>query len=259
MSEVIAELSTSHGGEVAWQTRLIEKAAEARADWIKFQSYQVKHLSPSDEQYRWFKQAELSDADHERLMKACQKFGCKFLTTPFHHDRVPFLASLGLEAIKIGSGEASDRKMLEAVAQYPWRIIVSTGLMTMADLERMNHLLGAHRVTLLHTVSEYPTPLRNVNLGRMRWLQEHCNRPVGYSDHTEGAAAGLAALGMGADMLEVHMSDPAAPRWKPWDKSSAEVAYLVNFRDTLLQMKDHGRMVWSPTEARPFVGRWRHA
>lgn len=257
MTEIICEVASNHGGDPGWQERLIEMVAGAGADTVKFQSYQTRHLSPTDPQYAWLKQAELSDDDHVRLLRVCKQHGVSFLTTVFHADRVAFLAGLGLPAIKVGSGEAGNVALLRAVAEHPWRVYLSTGLMTRAELERANALLGHRPVTLMHTVSVYPTPMDKVNLGRMHWLEQHANRPAGYSDHTEGAAAAMAAMAMGAESVEVHVSAKTAPRCQAWDKTAAEVAYLVNFRDAVDRMKRPGRMLWDVTEPRPYVGRWQ--
>ncbi len=115
MIEIICEIASNHGGDMHLAEAFIEGCAEAGADWVKFQSYQVATLRPDDPQREWLAKAELSDADHETLMKACDKAHVKFLTTAFHHSRVPFLASLGLQTIKIGSGEANEPSLYEAV------------------------------------------------------------------------------------------------------------------------------------------------
>ena len=101
--ELIAETSSNHGGDLSLAKEFIHAFAEAGADWIKFQTTRVKHLRPDDPQYEWFTKAELSDQAHVELKAECEQAGVKFLTTVYHADEVPFLASLGLEAIKIGS------------------------------------------------------------------------------------------------------------------------------------------------------------
>lgn len=259
VTEIIAEVASNHGGRREWQDRFVEMAAQAGAEFVKFQSYQTTHLSPSDPQYLWLKHAELSDADHERLMNLCLRHGVKFLTTAFHADRVPFLAGLGLKTIKIGSGEASNVALLKAVAEHPWKVIVSTGLLTRTELERLNAILAHREVVLLHCVSEYPTPFNKVNLGRMAWLEQFTNRPTGYSDHTAGMSAALAAVGMGAAMVEVHLSASTAPRQQEWDKTVGDLTYLCAFRDNVAMMRRPGRMLWSDKEPRPFVSRWNRA
>lgn len=253
--EIIAELSTSHGGDRAWQERLIESAALAGADFVKFQSYQVRHLSPSDPQFVWMKQAELSDKDHKRLIAKCAKCGVKFLTTPFHEDRVEFLHDLGLPAIKIGSGEAMRPQMLEAVSHYDWTVYLSTGLLTLDELDRALGILDDNVVVVMHTVSQYPTQLKDANMTRMAWLALKTGRQVGYSDHTIGSVAAEYAVAQHAAAVEVHHSIQAAPRFKPWDKDWAQLKRICEFRGAVDTMTAKGPMMQKMGE-RPYVGRW---
>ena len=251
---VIAELSSSHGGDLDLACRLIEQCAEVGADTIKFQSYQVRHLARTDPQYAWFEQAELSDDAHERLMRCCQRHQVRFLTTVFHQDRVPFLAGLGLTQIKIGSGEAMWRRLIDAVAEHPWEVLMSTGLATVQELSHAVRVLGS-RAILLHCVSEYPTPVQHVNLCRIPWLRERFGVRVGYSDHTSGVSAPSAAMAVGAEVVEIHVADPSGPRFKEWDRSLEELIKLVDFRDDLARMMTL-RPMGNPEGERPFVGRW---
>lgn len=255
-TSIVAELSTSHGGQRAWQDKLIESAALAGADFVKFQSYQVKRLARSDRQYNWLKQAELSDADHTRLINACSRAGVIFLTTVFHEDRVPFLADLGLHTIKVGSGEAMRPQLLEAIAHYPWRVFLSTGLMTVAELDLAMEILQDHQVVPLHTVSQYPTPLTEANMGRIAWLAQYTGRPSGYSDHTCGADAPIYAVSQRVSVVEVHHSLPAAPRFLSWDKNFQQLRRICQFRDSASGMTLVHPMVRPPGEERQYVGRW---
>ncbi len=258
MTEIIAEFSSNHGGHRDVLTRMLNEAVMARVDRIKVQSYQVRHLASTDPQYAWLKQAELTDADHTWLIKECAKKGIDFLTTVFHPSRVPFLADLGLDAIKVGSGEASNPVLLEAIAAHPWKVYLSTGLVTGADLDRAVDILGHNRLTLMHTVSEYPTPTYRVNLPRMSWLAVRHGMPVGYSDHTSGIHAAMAAISRGAEAVEVHsVARGDAPRHMVWDKDVEDLTTLVLFRDAVAKMMYARRMLWEPQEERPHVGRWR--
>lgn len=256
-TEIIVEVASNHGGEQAWQDTLIESVALAGADTIKFQSYQTKHLSPADIQYAWLRKSQLSDDDHRRLIKKCESVGLKFLTTPFHEDRVPFLADLGLKAIKIGSGEAMRVPLLEAVASNPgWRVYLSTGLLTSAELDKALWILREHEVVLLHCVTKYPCEASEVNMGRMRWLEENTARPCGYSDHTVGLSAALYAIGAGAVCVEVHHSVPGAPRMAYWDKTFQDLTRVVAFRNAAEKMETPGPMFPQSDQERPYVGRW---
>jgi len=255
-TEIIAELSTSHGGERAWQEKLIASAAGAGADYVKFQSGQVAHLSKDDPQYGWMKQAELSDRDHPRLIASCAKAGVTFLTTVFHEDRVPFLAGLGMPAIKVGSGEAMREPLLRAVAAHPWRVFLSTGLLTRDELELALALLQGREVTLLHTVSCYPTLTVDANLRRIGWLAARTGLPVGYSDHTIGCDPALVAIAWGVPVVEVHYALAGAPRNRPWDKHEVELKRICDFRDVVQQVTISGSMLKKVGAPRPFVGRW---
>lgn len=259
MTTLIAELSTSHGGERAWMSKFIESVALAGFDFAKFQSGQTKHLKASDPQFFWQSKCELSNADHVWLVKECSKVGVSFLTTAYHWDRVYFLHDLGLHAIKVGSGEGGNTKLLEEVSRYPWKIYLSTGLWTQDDLNQALRILHGSDVVLMHTVSEYPTPMAKANLRRMEWLRQETRRgrPVGYSDHTIGKDAALAAIAMGADALEVHHSLSGAPRVQPWDKDLVQLKRIAEFAKAFTMMTQPNRMLWAPGEARPYVGRWQ--
>lgn len=258
-SDLIVECASNHGGERPWMSKLIESAAIVGARYAKFQSYQTKHLRRDDPQYDWLKHAELSDADHEWLLKECAKCGVEFLTTVYTADRVPFLASLGLKAIKVGSGESCERSVLEAVGQagLGWVIYLSTGLWTGADMEQALDLLAGRPVTLLHTVSEYPTPAAHANIGRMNRLWEYTGWPTGYSDHTEGYWAAITALANGAPVVEVHHSLPGAPRRSTWDKNIGELSRIATYSRMVDALLNHGSLCRPLGEERPYVGRWQ--
>ena len=258
-TEIVAEFSSNWGGDRHVLARMLDEAVCARVDRIKTQSHQTRHLSHDDPQYAWMAKSEMTDADHEWIVKECRKKGMGYLTTPFHADRVPYLADLGLDAIKIGSGEASNAVMLDAIARYPWKVYLSTGLVTGHELDTCVSILGSHDLTLLHTVSEYPTPTRRVNLGRMSWLAARHGLQVGYSDHTTGLHAPLAAIARGAAVVEVHFAaQGTVPRRNSWDKDKEDLTTIVMFRDAVEQMMAPGRMLWESREARPHVGRWQH-
>lgn len=239
--------------------KFCESAAIAGFDFLKAQSYQVKHLNPLDAQFAWLSQCELNNADHIWLVKECSKVGVSFLTTAYHWDRVYFLHDLGLHAIKVGSGEGGNTQLLEEVSRYPWKIYLSTGLWTDDDLDQALRILHGSNVTLLHTVSEYPTPLAKANLGRMAWLRKAirpAQHAVGYSDHTIGKDAALTAMAMGADAIEVHHSLSGAPRVKPWDKDLVQLKRIAEFAKSYALLTQPNRMLWTPGEARPYVDRW---
>lgn len=258
MTELIAELSSSWGGKRDWLRRLVENVAAAGFDRAKVQSWQTKTLRADDPQLAWFKQSEMTDKDHEVFLTLCHKHGVKPLTTVYHANRVPFLAGLGLDAIKVGSGEAMEESLLHAVAEHPWKVYVSTGLMTVADIERANFILAHREVVFLHCVTQYPTPANRVNLGRIHWLAHKTLRPCGYSDHAHTNAAAMAAIAMGARCVEVHHSVEGAPRCREWDKGTESLRELATFRDVVMAMKNPHPMAWPVSEPRPLMGRWQH-
>ena len=257
MTDLIVEVASNHGGERAWMEKFVESAALVGADFVKFQSFQTKHLRHDDPQHDWFRKAELTDADHVWLVRECSKVGVSFLSTAFSVDRVDFLHDLGLHAIKVGSGEGGLLSMLEAVARHDWHIYLSTGQWTQADLDEACDILKNNDVTVMHTVSEYPTLSERANLSRIRWLSEKTGFPVGYSDHTIGKTAALAALGMGVSALEVHHSLPGAPRRNAWDKDLIDLRVIAEFNRTVARMRQPQPMVKAPGEERKYVGRWQ--
>lgn len=231
--ELIAEVSSNHGGDLELAKAFIWQCAEAGANWVKFQSYQVRTLRQGDPQRDWLAQAELADDAHYILKAECEKAGTKFLTTVFHHSRVPFLASLGLEAIKVGSGEAREPILAAAVnRQRAWaRVFVSCGV------TGARSAIGWSRADALHCVSRYPHPsaCAVVDYGR---------RFVGYSDHSIGLEGCQLACIRGAKIIEKHVGLPAQKRpRKPWEATMAELKELRQFADD---------------DPSTYIGRWQH-
>ena len=228
--ELIAETSTNHGGSVALAREFIWRFAEAGADWIKFQTTRVKHLRPDDPQYAWFQRAELSDDAHFELKAECEKAGVKFLTTVYHPDDVPFVASLGLEAIKIGSGEATDFTLRTAVYHAGFtRVFVGCGLGT---------VWYQHHADLLRCVTRYPAPAA---LASYAYGREY----KGWSDHCVGLDGCQIAICRGASIIEKHVCLPNQARdLKPYEATAYEFKQLRAFAD-----EDPSR----------FLGRWQHA
>jgi sialic acid synthase SpsE len=200
-------------------------------------------------------EAELSDSDHGWLVEACASRGLRFLTTVFTASRVPFLEGLGLSHIKIGSGEAMNPALLDAVAAHPWTVYLSTGLCTRLDLAAALTTLRGHRVILMHTVSEYPTPVAHVNLTRLEWLRRQFTGSVGYSDHTVGLDAAKAAMVCDVSCVEVHLR---GKRRQAWDKSPGDLRELTRWRDAVAAMDTPRQMAWLESDTRPFLGRWQY-
>ncbi|MGB4441046.1 MAG: N-acetylneuraminate synthase [Coriobacteriia bacterium] len=222
---VIAEVGVNHNGSVDTALRMVEAAAEAGANIVKFQTFSASSLVSSSApkavyqaertggggQLEMLRALELTRGDHIRLMDACRSTGVIFLSAPFDLDSVDLLAGLGVSEVKIASGEITDLPLLRRVGAMRVPVVLSTGMSTTAEIAAAIAALeaaGAPRdgITLLHCTSEYPTPAEDVNLLAMTAMAEEFGLPVGYSDHTEGIEIALAAVARGAVLIEKHFT-----------------------------------------------------
>ena len=223
---IIAEAGVNHNGSIEMAKRLIEKAADAGVDYVKFQTfkseklvsrhatkaeYQKANTDGEDSQLKMLQQLELSHNDHIQLIEHCNHCGVKFLSTAFDLDSIDFLASLNLDLWKIPSGEITNLPYLRRIAQKGGKVIMSTGMCTIEDIEMAVNVLisnGTPRenITLLHCNTEYPTPWGDVNLRAMHDIAQRLNLPVGYSDHTQGIEVPIAAVALGATVIEKHFT-----------------------------------------------------
>ena len=204
MTYIIAECGINHNGDMSLALKLIDAAVKAKADAVKFQLYKSELLVPEGEKREMLRQYQLSPVQMRTLHSYCHQYGIEFLCTPFDIDSVDALEKL-VKTYKIGSGQANDIMFLDHVASKEKPIILSTGMSDFADIR---HVLGAldMPVTLLHCVSLYPTPPEKANLQRMIQMQESFAAPIGYSDHTEGIDIALAAVALGAVVIEKHLT-----------------------------------------------------
>lgn len=221
---VIAEAGVNHNGDIELATRLVDAAYDAGADYIKFQTfkadnlvtakarkadYQEKQTGAEESQYSMLKKLELSYRDFMVLNDYCRVKGISFLSTPFDEESIGFLHELGMQVWKIPSGEVTNYPYLVKIAETHKPIIMSTGMCTLEDVEtaiRVLSLNGCGPITLLHCTTEYPAPYAEVNLRAMETLRSTFNLPVGYSDHTQGIVIPIAAVAMGAIVLEKHFT-----------------------------------------------------
>lgn len=223
---IIAEAGVNHNGSLEMAKTLVEKAAEAGVDYVKFQTfkseklvsrhatkaeYQKANTDGEDSQLKMLQQLELSHNDHLQLIEHCNRCGVKFLSTAFDLDSIDFLASLSLDLWKIPSGEITNLPYLRRIAQKGERVIMSTGMCTLEDIEAALNVLiinGTPRenITLLHCNTEYPTPWGDVNLRAMHDIAQRFNLAVGYSDHTQGIEVPIAAVALGATVIEKHFT-----------------------------------------------------
>ncbi|MDW5377024.1 N-acetylneuraminate synthase [Halomonas sp. HP20-15] len=221
---VIAEAGVNHNGSVVQALQLIDKALECGADAIKFQTfkadrlatrgaetarYQRKAHSPVETQYELLKKLELTEEEFHRLHGYCRERGIEFLSSPFDELSADFLNELGMRVFKIPSGEITNRPLLERIAAYGKPIILSTGMCWLEEVAAAVRGLenaGALDVTLLHCVTEYPAPYAEINLSAMQTLRRAFGTKVGYSDHTAGIEMAIAAVAMGAQVIEKHFT-----------------------------------------------------
>ncbi len=226
MIRIIAEAGVNHNGSLEMAKRLVDAAAEAGADYVKFQTfkaenlvtgnaskaeYQKKNTGESEEsQLAMLRKLELSESDHRELKDYCQKKGIKFLSTPFDLESIEFLHSLGLDLWKIPSGEITNYPYLRKIAGYNEEVVMSTGMCSPEDVEAALQALAENgqdigKVTLLHCNTQYPTPMCDVNLLAMNSLRKYV-RNVGFSDHTAGIEVPVAAAALGASVIEKHFT-----------------------------------------------------
>ncbi|EAK9882485.1 N-acetylneuraminate synthase [Campylobacter lari] len=223
---VIAEAGVNHNGDINLAKKLIEVASEAGADFVKFQTfvaencisknakkaeYQLQATDENQSQLDMVKKLELSKQDHEILIEHCKKFNIKFLSTAFDLESIDLLVKFDIEIFKIPSGELTNLPYLKKIASFNKNIILSTGMATLGEIEKALDILvqnGTQRdkIIILHCNTEYPTPFEDVNLRAMQTLKKAFCLPVGYSDHTLGITIPIAAVAMGACVIEKHFT-----------------------------------------------------
>ncbi len=204
--EIIAEIGENHLGNLALATRMIELSAQAGADYCKFQSYRGADVALDDPEREWFHQVALSDEAHRDLQKHCEKQGVQFLSSPFTCERAELLLSLGLTTVKVASSELTNLKLLKLLDGRAKRVFLSVGLATEEEIRAAFRTLSRSDVTLLHCVSLYPAPPDKINLLSIPYLRERFGCRVGFSDHTTGYHAAIAACALGARVVEKHVT-----------------------------------------------------
>lgn len=221
---IIAEAGVNHNGDIEIAKRLVDAAAAAGADAVKFQTfkaeklvcrnaqkaeYQMETTDGSETQYEMLKKLELSVEMHKELMQYCKEKNIMFLSTPFDIDSIRLLADLNMPLFKIPSGEITNLPYLREIAKLRRKVILSTGMSSLDEVKAAVEVLkknGAKDITLLHCNTQYPTPVSDVNLLAMVKMEEELDIPVGYSDHTQGIEVPLAAVALGACVIEKHFT-----------------------------------------------------
>lgn len=223
---IIAEAGVNHNGDLQQAKKLIDAAADAGADYVKFQTfkankmvtrnakraeYQDQNTGNQESQYNMLKKLELSEQDHHVLIDYCEKKGIQFLSTGFDDESLIFLKSIGLELAKVPSGEITNLPYLKTIASLFKKIVLSTGMADIKEVKQAYQVLlengaQAENITILHCNTEYPTPMEDVNLKAMNHIKEELNTEVGYSDHTLGIEVPIAAVALGAKLIEKHFT-----------------------------------------------------
>ena len=206
---IIAEVGENHIGDITLAKRLIKEAAGAGADYVKFQSYKPENFSQDDQEYGWFRKVSLSDKAHFKLQKYANKCKIKFLSSPFSLERARFLCEgLSLKEIKIASGMLLNFPVLDYINEHAHTVFLSTGLATIKEIKKsLSHLKKVKKCYVMHCVSQYPCRNGDANLlAIIKLRDEFPSLEIGYSDHTIGSLAALAAVSLGAKVIEKHFT-----------------------------------------------------
>lgn len=223
---IIAEAGVNHNGDIKLAIELVRSAAEAGADLIKFQSfqtarsiarhapkadYQKQTTGVSESQYEMVKRLELSPEDHEVLLAECLRCGIGFFSTAFDRESHDMLIRLGIDRVKVPSGELTNLPLLRHLTREGLPVILSTGMATLGEIDTALDIIESNgtprdKVTILHCTTEYPAPMSEVNLRAMVSLSAAFGTAVGYSDHTEGIEIPIAAVALGATLIEKHFT-----------------------------------------------------
>lgn len=221
---IIAEAGVNHNGSLDLAKQLVCVAKEAGVDAVKFQTfdtdslvtksaikaeYQVNNTGNRDSQYDMLKSLELSKQDYLELKALCRDLGIEFMSTPFDEGSITFLEELGVSRFKLPSGEITNYPYLVKLAMTQKPIVMSSGMATIEDIEAAIDVLkknGTKDISLLHCTTEYPAPFDEINLNAMLTLKERFGLKIGYSDHTKGIEVPIAAVAMGAEIVEKHFT-----------------------------------------------------
>jgi len=224
---IIAEAGVNHNGSMKFAKQLIDTAADAGVDYVKFQTfraenvvvktakkatYQQNNMPDTDNsQYHMLKNLELSIEQHYELIEYCKNKSVKFLSTAFDMESIEFLSTLHLGLWKIPSGEITNYPYLKRIARDNQPVILSTGMSTIEEIKAAVHVLTKHgtdkqKITILHCNTQYPTPMQDVNLLAMQTISKEMGVNAGYSDHTLGFEIPIAAIALGATVIEKHFT-----------------------------------------------------
>jgi len=221
---IVAEAGVNHNGDIKLAKQLIDEAVQAGVDAIKFQmfkaeglvtahaakaEYQKETTKPAESQLEMLRNLELSSEAHRELHSYCSRYGKLFMSTPFDSESVDILCELGVPVFKVASGEITNWPLLKYIASKGKPIILSTGMSSLGEVDEAVRLVrgeGCDQLVLLHCVSNYPADPADANLRAMHTIESAFEVPVGYSDHTPGIEVALAAVALGACLIEKHFT-----------------------------------------------------
>ena len=223
---IIAEAGVNHNGSIELAYKLIDVASVSGVNAVKFQTFKAENLvsknaqkaeyqkqttNPSESQFNMLKKLELDTNAHKKLINYCKKKDIVFLSTPFDHESIDLLNELELQIFKIPSGEITNLTYLRHIGSLRKEVILSTGMSTLKEIEEALIILTSagtskENITILHANTMYPTPMEDVNLRAMQTIQDKFGVAVGYSDHTLGIEVDIAAVAMGATIIEKHFT-----------------------------------------------------
>jgi len=224
---IIAEAGVNHNGDITKAFQLVDAAVEAGVDYVKFQTFKAENLvskeakkaayqientkNDVETQFEMLKKLELSPAQHEELRQYCKQKNIHFFSTAFDLESLDYLAKIGLKLVKIPSGEITNLPYLKKAAALFEEVIISTGMATMEEVRDalkvfLDSGISKDKITILHCNTEYPTPMKDVNLKAMLSIGNVFGVKIGYSDHTLGIEVPIAAVAMGATIIEKHFT-----------------------------------------------------
>jgi len=256
---IIAEAGVNHNGSIDIAKKMIDIAVNADVDLVKFQTfkvemlvtktaekayYQKNHTQKNETQFEMIKKLELDRADHIELLNYCKQKNIQFLSSPFDHESIDLLAELNIPFYKIPSGEITNLPYLRHIGSMGKPIVMSTGMATLEEVRAaievlMEATVKKDDITILHCNTEYPTPMADVNLQAMLTIQKELGVKVGYSDHTLGIEVPIAAVALGASIIEKHftldrtMSGPDHAASLEPDELQAMVAAIRNIEKAM--------------------------
>lgn len=264
---IIAEAGVNHNGSLTLAKKLVDVAKDAGVDCVKFQTfvsrnmvskqalkaeYQKENTDPNESQQHMLRKLELSFSEFEELSEYCKYKCIEFMSTAFDFDSIEFLDSIGMTKWKIPSGEITNLPYLLRIAKLNKPIILSTGMSTLDDIRETINVLktnGTKELTVLHCTTEYPTSYNDVNLKAMLTIKDELGVEVGYSDHTKGIEVAIAAVALGATMIEKHFTLDRTMDG-PDHKSSLEPTELMNMVRSIRNIElSIGNGVKAPTSA----------